>query len=82
MKIIFQIYHTLPWRDSISRPVVPVSSVAGENDITRPRRQGIAILCLRDELVGHAIPTFVENFLPGYINSYPDAKRLKNWQVG
>jgi hypothetical protein len=28
----------MPWRDSISRPIAPVSSVAGEGDSTKPRR--------------------------------------------
>jgi hypothetical protein len=29
-----------PWRDSISRPVAPASSVAGGDNTTCPRRQG------------------------------------------
>jgi hypothetical protein len=35
-------YHTLciSWRDSISWPIAPVSSVAGGDDTTRPSRQG------------------------------------------
>jgi hypothetical protein len=28
------------WRDSKSRPIAPVSSMAGGNDTPRPRRQG------------------------------------------
>jgi hypothetical protein len=31
---------TLPWRDSISRPIAPVSSKTGGDDTTRPRSQG------------------------------------------
>jgi hypothetical protein len=34
------IFYPLPWRDSISRPIAPVTFVAGGDDITRPRRQG------------------------------------------
>jgi hypothetical protein len=30
------------WRDSISRPIAPVSSAPGVKDTTRPRRKGIA----------------------------------------
>jgi hypothetical protein len=30
----------IPWRDSISRPIAPISSVAGGDVTTRPRRQG------------------------------------------
>jgi hypothetical protein len=30
--------HPIPWRDSISRPIAPVSSVAGGDDTTWPRR--------------------------------------------
>jgi hypothetical protein len=37
----FKSYHPIPWRDSMSRPIAPpVSSVAGGDDTTRPRRQG------------------------------------------
>jgi hypothetical protein len=32
--------HPIPWRDSISRPIAPVSSVAGRDDTTRLCRQG------------------------------------------
>jgi hypothetical protein len=33
-------YHPIPWRDSISRYLVPISSLAGEDeDTTRPRRR-------------------------------------------
>jgi hypothetical protein len=35
-----QSYHSIPWRDSISRPIATVSSVAGVDETTRPRRQG------------------------------------------
>jgi hypothetical protein len=31
-------YHQISWRDSISRPITPASSVAGGDDTTRPRR--------------------------------------------
>jgi hypothetical protein len=30
----------IPWRDSITRPIAPVSLVAGGDDTTGPRRQG------------------------------------------
>jgi hypothetical protein len=33
--------HPIPWRESILRPIDPVSSVAGGDDATRPRRQDI-----------------------------------------
>jgi hypothetical protein len=33
-------YHPIPWRDSISRPIDPVSSVADGDNSARPRRQG------------------------------------------
>jgi hypothetical protein len=33
-------YHPIPWRESISRPISPISLVAGGDDTTRPRRQG------------------------------------------
>jgi hypothetical protein len=39
VKNLFQNYHSMPWRDSISRRIAPVSSVAGGDDTTRPRRQ-------------------------------------------
>jgi hypothetical protein len=35
---ILKSYHPRPRRDSISRPIAPVSSVAGRDDTTRPRR--------------------------------------------
>jgi hypothetical protein len=35
-------YDQIPCRDSISRPITPVSSVAGGDNTTRPRRQGKA----------------------------------------
>jgi hypothetical protein len=34
-------YHPVLWRDSISRPIAPVSSVAGGVGITRLLRQGV-----------------------------------------
>jgi hypothetical protein len=37
---VCQHYHPMPWRDSISQPIAPVSLVSGGDDITRPRRQG------------------------------------------
>jgi hypothetical protein len=39
---LFKNYHSLPWRDSISRLIAPVSSVAGGDDTTRPRRRARA----------------------------------------
>jgi hypothetical protein len=36
----FKNYHPVPWRDSISRPIAPVSSVAGGDYTSRPHRQG------------------------------------------
>jgi hypothetical protein len=33
-------YHYIPWRDSTSRPIVRVTSVAGGDDTTRPRHKG------------------------------------------
>jgi hypothetical protein len=35
-EISFLNYYPTPWRDSISRPITPVSSVAGGDDTTRP----------------------------------------------
>jgi hypothetical protein len=35
---LFLNYHPLPWRDSISRPLVPVSLVEGGDDTTPPGR--------------------------------------------
>jgi hypothetical protein len=29
-------YHPIPWRDSISRPIAPISTVAGGDDTTPP----------------------------------------------
>jgi hypothetical protein len=40
----FWSYHSIPWRDSISRPIAPISSAPGEDDSTRPRRQGVLVL--------------------------------------
>jgi hypothetical protein len=34
-------YHPIPWRDSISRLIAPVSSVAGGDFTIRPRRQEV-----------------------------------------
>jgi hypothetical protein len=34
----FKRYHPKPWRHSIARPIVSVTSAAGEDDTTRPRR--------------------------------------------
>jgi hypothetical protein len=31
----------IPWQDSISRPIAPVSSAAGGDNTTRPRRQSL-----------------------------------------
>jgi hypothetical protein len=31
----------MPWRDSISRLIAPVSSEAGGDDATRPQNQGV-----------------------------------------
>jgi hypothetical protein len=33
-------YHPIPWWDSISRPMAPVSSVVGGDDTPSPLRQG------------------------------------------
>jgi hypothetical protein len=33
-------YHLIPWQDSISRPIAPVSAEADADDLTRPRRHG------------------------------------------
>jgi hypothetical protein len=33
-------YHPMPWRNSISGPVAPISPVAGGDNTTRPRRHG------------------------------------------
>jgi hypothetical protein len=30
----------IPWRDSISRPIAPVTTMTGGNVTSRPRRQG------------------------------------------
>jgi hypothetical protein len=35
----FKSYRPVPWQDSISRPIAPISSVAGGDDTTRPCRQ-------------------------------------------
>jgi hypothetical protein len=40
-KLFLTTCHPIPWRDSISRPIAPVYSVAGGDDTTRPRRQGL-----------------------------------------
>jgi hypothetical protein len=32
-------YHPILWRDSILRPIAPVSSMAGGDDTTRPHHQ-------------------------------------------
>jgi hypothetical protein len=37
----FLSYHPIPWRDSISRLIAPVSSRAGGDDTTRPRLQSL-----------------------------------------
>jgi hypothetical protein len=37
----------MPWRDSISRPIAPVSSVAGGADTTAPRREGTKAIFLK-----------------------------------
>jgi hypothetical protein len=34
-------HHPIPWRDSISRYIAPVSSVAGGDNTTRPRLRGV-----------------------------------------
>jgi hypothetical protein len=48
---VFKSYHPIPWRDSISRPIDPVTSVAGGGDMTRPRRKGKGTTILsKDEL--------------------------------
>jgi hypothetical protein len=39
-QLIILNYRPIYWRDSISRPIIPVSSVAGRDDTTRQRRQG------------------------------------------
>jgi hypothetical protein len=39
LREFFFSYRPIPWRDSISRPIPPFSSVAGGEDTTRPRRQ-------------------------------------------
>jgi hypothetical protein len=47
-------YHPKSWRDSISRPIASVSSVAGGEDTTRPLRQGrIFFLCWTDNISSH-----------------------------
>jgi hypothetical protein len=51
LKIFFESYHITPWQGSISRPIVPVSLMAGGDDTTRPRRRGIIIKFLRNFLV-------------------------------
>jgi hypothetical protein len=38
-------YHPIPWRDSISRPITPVSSVAGGDDPTRPHQLFWCYIC-------------------------------------
>jgi hypothetical protein len=35
---ILKRHHPMPWWDSISRPIVPVSLVAGRDNTTRPCR--------------------------------------------
>jgi hypothetical protein len=42
--IILKSYQCIFWRDSISRPIAPVSSVAGGDVTTRPRRYGKQII--------------------------------------
>jgi hypothetical protein len=44
--IFIKSYHPIPWRDSISRPLAPVSSVAWQAEtlpLHRPRCQGFKI---------------------------------------
>jgi hypothetical protein len=49
----------MPRRDSISRPIAPISSVAGRDDTTRPRRKG-----------GHESSNVMKNmFLGTYLGS-------------
>jgi hypothetical protein len=43
VSIFVKCYHPNPWGDSISRPVAPISSEAGREDTTRPRRQGKSV---------------------------------------
>jgi hypothetical protein len=38
-------------RDLISRPIAPISTVAGVDDITRPRRQGSILLFYSNQTV-------------------------------
>jgi hypothetical protein len=39
-RLLYKSYRPIPRWDSISRPIAPISSVAGGDDVTRPRRQG------------------------------------------
>jgi hypothetical protein len=50
LSVFFQSYHPIcrnvPWRASISRPIAPVTSVAGGEDTSRPRLQGMMFYLL------------------------------------
>jgi hypothetical protein len=70
--IIIKSYHPIPWRDSISRHIVPVSSAAGGDDTSRPRRHP-----------GHSIHTYIHisYFFP-LANSYVNEHRYVNLDTG
>jgi hypothetical protein len=56
-------YHPTPWQDLISRPLAPVSSMAGRDDTTRPRRQGVNENTIGD--LQHWSQRATLNFTPG-----------------
>jgi hypothetical protein len=45
-KKCFQKYHPIPWRDSISRPIAPISSMAGSDDYARPSQKMLQLYSL------------------------------------
>jgi hypothetical protein len=71
LNVFFIIYHPTLWRDSISRPIDPVSSVAVGDDTTIPRRQGKGIRSFSATL--QACKSFVES--PSFQRLDPDQHR-------
>jgi hypothetical protein len=43
-------YHPIPWRDSISRPIISISSVAVGEYTTRPRHHNFPIFFLQQKI--------------------------------
>jgi hypothetical protein len=73
----FKSFHPTPWRDSISRPKTPIPSLAGGDDTTRPRRQGLNELFREKKTLKMVLLLQREKIKIGLFHPYDGSRPLR-----